>query len=97
MNETVTILGRRKGFGPEKASRVASIILSSPRVFTVYIDEVLMKECLNLYPHFKGKLGITDVSSVIVMRKYDIKEIYSHDTDFDSVSTVTRREAVSRS
>ena len=85
-------MGRRKGFGPEKASKVASIILSSPRVFTVYIDEFLMKESLELYPSFKGKLGMTDVLSVIVMKKFGIKEIFSHDTDFESVPNVTRRE-----
>ena len=93
LNETVTILGRRKGYGSENASKAASIILSSPRVFTVYIDEILMKESLELYPSFKGKLGMTDVSSVVVMRKYGIREVFSHDGDFDSVPNITRRES----
>ena len=93
LNETVTILGRRKGFGSEKASRVGTIILSSPRVFTVYLDEALLKESLGLYPRFKGKLGMTDVSSLVVMKKYGVKEIFSHDKDFESVPNVTRRES----
>lgn len=97
INETVTILGRRKGFGSEKASRVGTIILSSPRVFTVYLDETLLKESLELYPHFKGKLGLTDVSSLVVMKKYGVKEIFSHDRDFESVPDVTRRERAFRS
>jgi len=54
-----------------------------------------MKESLELYPSFKGKLGITDVSSVVVMRKYGIKEIFSHDTDFESVPKITRRDFAS--
>ena len=95
LNETVTILGRRKGFGSEKAAKVAELILSSPRVFTVFMDEILMKESLELYPSFKGKLGIADVSSVVVMRKYGIKEIFSHDTDFESVPKITRRDFAS--
>lgn len=92
LNETVTILGRRKGFGPDKAAKVALLILSSPRVFTVYVDDSLMKESLELYPSFKGKLGMTDVSTVVVMTKYGIKEIFSHDGDFELVPNVTRRE-----
>ena len=92
LNETVTILGRRKGFGAEKASTVASIILSSPRVFVVFVDEALFKESLGLYPTFKGKLGMTDTSSVVAMKKYGVREIFSHDGDFDSVPRVTRRD-----
>jgi predicted nucleic acid-binding protein len=92
LNETVTILGRRKAFGPEKASKAASIILSSPRVLTVFIDESLLKETLELYPTYRGKLGVTDVSSVAVMKKYGLREIYSHDRDFDSVTGVKRLE-----
>jgi len=90
LNETATILGRRKGFGPSNAARAVSLILASPRVFTVYLDEPLFKECMKQYPAFKGKLGVTDVSSVVVMKKYGIKEIYSHDSDFDSVAGISR-------
>jgi predicted nucleic acid-binding protein len=92
LDETVTILGRRKGFGAVKASKVAESILSSPRVFTVYLDEALLRESLKLYPFFNGKLGLTDVSSVIVMRKYGVREIFSHDGDFDKVKGIKRRE-----
>jgi predicted nucleic acid-binding protein len=88
----VTILGRRKGFGYEKASKVGAIILSSPRVFVIYMDELFLKESLQLYPSFKGKLGMTDTSSLVVMKRYAVKEIFSHDTDFDSISWVNRRE-----
>jgi predicted nucleic acid-binding protein len=45
-----------------------------------------------LYPGFKGKLGITDTSSVAVMRKFRVKEIFSPDGDFDSVLGVRRKE-----
>jgi len=92
LDETVTILGRRGGFGSDKAARVAESVMSSPRVFTVYIDEVFMKESLELYPQFHGRLSLTDVCSSVVMKRYAVREIYSHDKDFDLVKGVTRRE-----
>jgi predicted nucleic acid-binding protein len=92
LDETVTILGRRKGFGAEKASRVATIILSSPRVFTVHIDEALFKESLKLYPSYKGELSLTSVSTLVTMRSYGVREVYSHDRHFDHIDGVRRRE-----
>ena len=95
LDEVVTILGRRRGFGAEKAAEVAELLLSSPRVFTVYIDDALMKESLELYPEFRGRLSLTDVSSVVVMRKYGVKQIFSHDGDFDGVKGLHRSETAS--
>lgn len=92
LDETVTILGRRKGFGAEKASRVAKNILSSPRVYTVYVDEGLFKESLRLYPTFAGELSLTDVSTVVTMRSYGVRQVFSHDRDFDRVEGIRRRE-----
>jgi predicted nucleic acid-binding protein len=71
---------------------VASIILSSPRVFTVHIDEALFKESLKLYPTYRGELSLTDVSTVAAMRLYGVKDIYSHDSDFDRVQGIRRLE-----
>ena len=96
LDETVTILGGRKGFGADNAVRVAENILSSPRVFTVYVDEVLMKGSLKLYPQFRGELSMTDVSSTVVMKRYGVREIFSHDKDFDDIRGVVRRESPTR-
>jgi predicted nucleic acid-binding protein len=93
LNETVTILGRRKGFGAEKASKAASIIMSSPRVFTVHVDEAMFRESLKLYPSYHGGLSLTDVSTVITMKSYGVKEVFSHDHDFGKVVGIRRREA----
>lgn len=93
LNETVTILGRRRGFGAQNAVEVAVNILASPRVFTVYIDEPLLKESLELYPKFHGRLSLTDISSLVVMKMYGVKEIFSHDKDFDGIKGVKRRES----
>lgn len=94
LDETVTILGKRKGFGAQNAAKVALNLLSSPQVFVVYVDEVLLKEALKLYPLYRGKLSLTDVVSAVTMGKYGIKEIFSHDQDFNLVKGVRRMEAV---
>ena len=94
LDETVTILGNRKGFGAAKAAKVAESILASPRVFTVFIDETLLKESLKLYPLHKGKLSLTDVASLVVMRRYGVGRIYSHDRDFEDLERIKRKESL---
>ncbi len=94
LDETVTILGRRKGFGAGNAAKVAEAILSSPRVFTVYVDDSLLKESLRLYPGHKGVLGLTDVTSLVVMRRYAVGRIFSHDHDFEGLGGIKRSESL---
>ena len=83
IDETVTILGKRRGSSAEDAKEIGRKILSSPRVFTVFIDEALLVESLERYPKHRGKLSLTDVCSIMVMEKYGVREVYSHDSDFD--------------
>lgn len=94
IDETVTILGKRKGIGAEEAKDVGKRILSSPRVFTVFVDEALLVESLERYPKYKGRLSLTDVCSVLVAEKYGVKEVYSHDSDFD-LAGFRRKERIS--
>jgi predicted nucleic acid-binding protein len=94
VNETVTILGKRKGFGARRAAEVGRAMLSSPRVFTVYVDEGILNEALTAYPGYDGRLSLTDVVSTIVMDRYGVKEIFSHDSDFDSVRGIRRLASV---
>jgi len=91
IDETVTILGKRKGFGAKNAGKVGHGILSSPRVFVVYIEESILRRALERYPEYLGELSLTDVVSVVVMEKFHIKEIFSHDTDFDKVKELHRK------
>jgi predicted nucleic acid-binding protein len=92
LDETVTILGKRRGFGAVKAAKVAENILASPRVFTVYTDEALLKESLRSFPEHKGKLSLTDIVSIVVMRRYGVAKIFSHDHDFDGLQGIKRSE-----
>ena len=68
-------------------------IFSSPRVFTLFIDEALLIESLERYSKYKGKLSFTDVCSIVVMEKYGVKEVYSHDSDFDRIG-FRRKEGI---
>lgn len=94
LDEAVTILGRRRGFGAARASRVANGILASPRVFTIHVDEALFKHSLSLYPAFDGVLGLTEASTVVAMQSFGVKDTLSHDQDFDKVEGIRRREEV---
>jgi len=93
IDETVTILGKRKGFGAENARRVGEAILSSPRVLTVFVEETVLKSALEKYTRYLGQLSLTDVVSVVVMEKYHTKEIFSHDSDFDGIEGIMRRDS----
>jgi len=93
IDETVTILGKRKGFGAENARKVGQAILSSPRVLTVFVEETVLKSALEKYSRHLGQLSLTDVVSVVVMEKYHAKEIFSHDSDFDRIESIKRRDS----
>ena len=90
IDETVTILGKRKGFGAAAAAQVAKSILASPRVVTVFVDEGILKESIGVYSRYRGELSLTDVVSTVVMERYSVKEIFSHDSDFELVSGLRR-------
>jgi predicted nucleic acid-binding protein len=90
IDETVTLLGKRKGFGASAAAEVGRLITASPRVVTVFVDEGILKESITAFPKYAGKLSLTDVVSTIVMKRYSVKEIFSHDSDFDLVSGIRR-------
>jgi predicted nucleic acid-binding protein len=90
LDELVTILGKRKGFGAAAARDTGRAILESPRVFTVFVDDSILRAALSVYPTYNGKLSLTDVITTVVMRKYGVHDVFSHDTDFDRVKGVRR-------
>ncbi len=57
----------------------------------VFVDEAKLKDALEEYSKYKGKLSLTDTVSAEVMKKYKVIEIFSHDSDFDTVKNVRRR------
>jgi predicted nucleic acid-binding protein len=86
----VTLLGKRRGFGAGAAAEAGKLIIASPRVVTLFVDESLLKESIIAYPRYAGKLSLTDVVSTIAMKRYSVKDIFSHDSDFDLVSGIRR-------
>jgi predicted nucleic acid-binding protein len=90
IDELVTILGKRKGFGAGAARDTGGAILGSPRIFTVFVDDSILRAALSVYPAYKGKLSLTDVVTTVVMKKYGVSDVFSHDTDFDRVKGIRR-------
>jgi predicted nucleic acid-binding protein len=41
-------------------------------------------------------LSLTDVSSLVVMKRFGVREIFSHDKDFDGIQGVKRLESPTR-
>lgn len=90
LNETVTILGKRPGITAKQAKDIALAILSSGRVEVIFIDDFLLKDALEIYPRYDGKLSLTDAVSVHIMEKYGINRVFTHDGDFDKVKGIAR-------
>ena len=90
LNETLTIL-KARGLKPKRVMDVMNRIMLSPKVQVVFVDETIFKESLPFYVKYND-LSFTDVVSLLIMRKYGVKEIYSHDSDFDKVDWVVRKE-----
>lgn len=76
----------------EEATKAVFAILASPRVEVIFIDESLFVESINIYKNYKGKLSFTDSTTVTILKKYGIKEIFSHDKDFDKIPGIIRKE-----
>lgn len=90
LNETFTILGKRTGV--KKVVEIIKAIRASTRIRTIFVDEDLFSEILSKAERLPEGLSLTDVASVVLMEKYKIREIYSHDKDFDKISNIVRKE-----
>jgi predicted nucleic acid-binding protein len=69
---------------------VGKAIIASPRIVTVFVDESMLKESIAAYARYGGKLSLSDVVSAVVMKRYSVKDIFSHDSNFDLVSGIRR-------
>ena len=90
VDETVTLLGKRKGFGVGAAAEVGKLIVASPRVVTFFVDDSVLKESIAAYPRYGGRLSLTDVVSTVVMKRYSVNQVFSRDSGFDLVSGIRR-------
>ena len=65
-------------------------MLSSPLVSVVYVEESIFGESLVKFKKYE-RLSFTDAVTLTVMQRHKIKEIYSHDRDFD-LKGIVRKE-----
>jgi uncharacterized protein len=89
LDETLTLLKTRGGKAEPIAEAIQNII-SSSRVSIVYVDEVLFRTALSTYKKYE-RLSFTDAVTLTVMQHRRIKDIFSHDRDFD-VKGILRKE-----
>jgi len=89
LDETLTLLKMRGGRPDTIAKAIASII-SSPNLDLVFVDDALFDAALRTYQKYE-RLSFTDAVTVAIMQKRKIKEIFSHDEDFD-LKGILRRE-----
>jgi uncharacterized protein len=89
LDETLTLLKRRGG-KLEAIARAVDSILSSAGVDLIYVDEALFGQALYTYKKYE-KLSFTDAVTLTVMQRRKIREIFSHDTDFD-MKGIVRKE-----
>lgn len=93
LDEVMTILKKRK-ISPEIILKAVIAIMKSSRVKTVFVDDHIFMKSLTLFSKYK-KLSFTDAVTLAVMQKLKIKEIYSHDSDFD-IPKITRYERIEK-
>ena len=81
MTEAVTFINSR-GRHSEVVS-VGNMLLTSPSVHMIYVDESLLMEGWDYFKrHSDKRYSLVDCVSFVVMQKYDIYTAYAFDRDF---------------
>jgi predicted nucleic acid-binding protein len=81
LDETLTLLKMRGGRA-EAITKAITSIMSSPALDLLYVDETLFDAGLATYKKYE-KLSFTDAVTLAVMQQRKIREILSHDQNFD--------------
>jgi len=89
LDETLTLLKMRGGEAGPIVKAIQDIV-SSSAVTLVYVDEILFHAALSTYKKYK-RLSFTDAVTLTVMQQRKVREIFSHDSDFD-IRGIVRRE-----
>ncbi len=89
LDETLTLLKMRGG-RPDSIARAIASIMSSPNLNLVYVDDSLFEAGLRTFQKYE-RLSFTDAVTLAIMQQRKIKEIFSHDADFD-IKGILRRE-----
>jgi len=89
LDETLTLLKTRGGNTKAVAEAIENIT-SSSAVTLLYVDEALFRLALQTYQKYES-LSFADAVTLSVMHQHRIRDIFSHDNDFD-IKGILRKE-----
>ena len=89
LDETLTLL-RKRGAEAGRITEAIRGIVTSNKVVLLFVDEPLFQAGLVTFKKYP-KLSFTDAISLTVMQQRRIREIFSHDSDFD-IRGIVRKE-----
>lgn len=95
LDETLTILAGKRGVGAARAVEFVRRVMASPRVRVITIDSEDFQQALADYlRHGASGLSFTDTVSLVLMRAQGCSLICSHDSGFDKVKGIERKQAL---
>ncbi len=89
LDETLTLL-KRRGARSDVVVKALENILASSLVRVVYVEETLFLGALSFFKKYE-RHSFTDAVTMAAMQRHRVREIFSHDRDFD-VKGIVRRE-----
>lgn len=81
---------RKKHF--DIALEIYDYLTKTDRINIVYIDENMSLRIRELFEKYKT-LSVTDCSMIVLAEDYNIKNLFSFDSDFEKIRGLTRRES----
>ena len=86
ISESVTLAGSRSG--GKAGQKLYQFFVDNCHI--EYIDEDILREGMEVFLRYDGKLSLPDSVSVVIMRRKRLSGILSFDSDFDRVDGVKR-------
>lgn len=86
ISESVTLAGSRSG--GKAGQKLYQFFVDNCRI--EYVDEDILREGMEVFLRYDGKLSLPDSVSVVLMRRKGISRIASFDSDFDRVNGIGR-------
>lgn len=89
--ESVNFLLRKKHF--DVALEIYDYLTKTDRINIIHIDENMSIRIRELFEKYKT-FSITDCSMIVLAEDYNIKYLFSFDSDFDKVRSIIRKETL---
>ena len=88
--ESVNFLLRKKHF--DIALEIYDYLTKTDRINLIHIDENMSMRIRELFEKYKT-FSVTDCSMIVLAEDYNIKYLFSLDSDFDKVKGLIRKES----